>query len=169
MRPGQSELNLELAKSFNPDVKGDNLFASIDAGYNTDKFQFGGGFEQTEQEFNVDKIGYRPHDANVGEKELFCYGGYNSYLPKRFGHHWIDFWHEDWYFRWKQQGYRGDTFGLWYVLAGKPFFDDTHVRFWTGEQYDWEEKFFLSFLVDSKRLVEILPWKCYNKMTAASL
>jgi len=177
LRPGQSKLNLELAKSFQPNVKGDDWLASIDAGYNTDKFQFGGGFEQTEPEFNVDKIGYRPHDAHVGEKGFWSYGGY-GYILKRFGiqkistsqefsatkrtdddawgwswdnaniyirfygHHWISLWHEDWYFRFNQQGYRGDTFSLRYTLAGMPIFDDNHVMFWTGEQYDWSDDYF---------------------------
>jgi hypothetical protein len=178
LRPGQSKLNLKFAKSLQPGIERDDWFTSIDTSYNTDRFQFSGGFEQTQPGFNVDKIGYRPHDANVGEKELFCYGGYNSYLPKRFGiekiwtrqgfsatkrtdddiwgwswdnagvrvifygHHWLDVWHEDWYFRWQKKGYRGDTFGLWYALAGMPIFDGNSVTFRTGENYDWAEDYF---------------------------
>jgi len=177
LRPGRSTLNLELAKSFNPNVKGDDWFTSIDGGYSTDRFWFGGGFEQTQPEFNVDKIGYHPHDPHIGEKELSGYVGYGHLLRKlgiyristsqRFSatkqtdddkwgwswnnasirirfyeNHWISLWHEDWYFRWRQEGYRGDTFGLWYVLVGKPIFDDTHIRFWAGEQYDWGDDYF---------------------------
>ena len=177
LRPRQSELNLKFGKSFHEGIEGDDWFTSINAGYNTDRFQLGGGFEQTQPEFNVDKIGYRPHDAHVGEKEFRGHVGYGHLLrrfgihniwtrqefraTKRtddsewgwswdnagiriifFGHHWIDLLHENWYFRWKQRGYRGDTFSLWYVLAGKPLFDDTSIRVSTGEQYDWEDDYF---------------------------
>ncbi|MBI4753801.1 hypothetical protein HY793_05490, partial [Candidatus Desantisbacteria bacterium] len=86
LRPGQSALNLSFAKSFNPDVKGDDWFTSIGSSYGTDTFWFGGGFNQTQPEFNVDKIGFRPHDAHVGERGFLSYGGYR-YLLKRLGIH----------------------------------------------------------------------------------
>jgi len=177
LRLRRSAMNLELAKSFNPNVNWDDWFTSISASYGTDTFWFGGGFDQMQPEFNVDKIGYRPHDAHVGERQFWGYGGYGYFLRRfgihnistgqtfsavkrtdddewgwnwdnasiriRFeGHDWLSLWHSDWYFRFKQKGYRGDTFGLWYTIAGKPIFDDTHIRFWTKEQYDWEDDYF---------------------------
>jgi len=62
-------------------------------------------------------------------------------------------WHEDWYFRFNQQGYRGDTFSLRYTLAGMPFFDDNHATFRVGEGYDWADDYFgsmRSFSIDQR-------------------
>jgi hypothetical protein len=127
-------------------------------------------------EFNVDKIGYRPHDAHIGERGFLSYGGYR-YLLKRFGvhnisteqilratkptdddawgwnwytnlniefyrYHRITLWHEDWYFRFQQEGYRGGTTGLGYTLSAMRIFDYNRIALWTEEQYDWDDDYF---------------------------
>jgi len=67
----------------------------------------------------------------------------NAYLGVKFHNlHEMQFWHEDWVFRYKGHGYRGDTFKLRYKIFGKG-----PVRKWEMEakiedHYDWGDGYF---------------------------
>jgi hypothetical protein len=84
LHPGQNMLRLELAKSFNPGVKGNDWWTRVTFRRFAGKFWTNCGFYETRPEFNVDQTGYIPHDPHVGEREI---GGWVDYAPviKRFG------------------------------------------------------------------------------------
>jgi len=84
LRPGNSSLSLNLARSFNPGIKKEDWKASLWLGHFTDRFFINGGFSLLEPEFCVDRTGYVPHDPHVGQKELNGGLGYRFYL-NRFG------------------------------------------------------------------------------------
>ena len=54
----------------------------------------------------------------------------------------INFWHKDWYLRWQQKGYRGETFGLGYNIQGKGFIRRAYISAQGQDQYDWEDDYF---------------------------
>jgi hypothetical protein len=54
----------------------------------------------------------------------------------------INFWHNDWYLRWLQKGYRGHTFGLFFRIYRKVSIRKAGLRIWTEDYYDWEDDYF---------------------------
>ena len=62
--------------SFGADIDQDNKMYSGSFRYNSDRFPFGIRGSWIEPKFNVDQIGFIPHDADVGEREFSLYGSY---------------------------------------------------------------------------------------------
>nr|HID59189.1 hypothetical protein [Desulfobacterales bacterium] len=178
LRPGRNTINLDLAKSFQPGLRKDDWRASIlFIGQFGDRFSMRSEFEDIQPEFNVDQIGYIPHDPHVGQKRFDSLANYRFEIGKfgvrwvtlgqrihatkwtddpRWGwdwsnasiilslknHDWIILEHRDWYLRWRQKGYRGETLGLSYDMRGKAFIRRLIVRGWTEDNYDWGDDYF---------------------------
>ena len=70
------KLFLNSAMSFDADTDQDNKMYSGRFRHNSDRFPFGLWGSWIEPGFNVDQIGFIPHDADVGEREFGLYGSY---------------------------------------------------------------------------------------------
>jgi len=63
-------LDANLAKTFNPGLNGESWRKSVDFAYSSEKIGFHSMFSQMDPDFNIDQIGYAPHDPHVGKKEM---------------------------------------------------------------------------------------------------
>ena len=81
---GRNGLEFDLAKSFNPGVEGKDWQVLLQLLHFTDRFSIYGVYRDIKPEFNVDQIGFIPHDPHVGEKNFQAGFDYRFYV-NRFG------------------------------------------------------------------------------------
>ena len=70
------KLFLNSAMSFDAETDQDNKMYSGRFRHNSDRFPYGVWGSWIDPKFNVDQIGFIPHDADVGEREVGLYGSY---------------------------------------------------------------------------------------------
>ena len=64
----QFEIDAQWAKSFNPDIHHDDWAGLLNVWKGTRNFEVYAEAEKTGPEFNVDQIGYAPHDPHIGTR-----------------------------------------------------------------------------------------------------